>query len=175
MSAEIRKTFGCLLQTERERLGFSQAQFAAMGGTKPRTLQDWERGASTPSAEFLSKAAKFGLDVQYVLTGERAAARQHVVTAVEDDAETANNRKVVVLDERKQLLIARFEAASEVGKTYIEAASSFAAEGKKERRALLAMGMSPDQVQRIETHVMQAQDAAAALAASSIRTNKSKD
>lgn len=163
MSTDIRKTFGCLLQAERERLGFSQGQFAAMGGTKTRTLQDWERGSSTPSAEFLSKAAKFGVDVQYVLTGERVPMRQHVVTAVEDDMETASSRKVVLLDERKQLLLARFEAASEVGKTYIEAASSFAADGRKERRALLAMGMPPDQVQRIEEKVMKDQDAAAAV------------
>lgn len=58
---------------ERERLQLSQAALAEIGGTKLRTLQNWESAKNFPSSEFLSDAAKFGIDVQYVLTGRRNA------------------------------------------------------------------------------------------------------
>ena len=44
-----------------------------MGGTKLRTLQNWESAKNFPSSEFLADAAKFGVDVQYVITGHRSS------------------------------------------------------------------------------------------------------
>ena len=58
---------------ERERLRLSQSALADMGGTKLRTLQNWESAKNFPSSEFLADAAKFGIDVQYILTGTRTA------------------------------------------------------------------------------------------------------
>lgn len=43
-----------------------------MGGTKLRTLQNWEGAKNFPSSEFLADAAKFGVDVQYIITGRRS-------------------------------------------------------------------------------------------------------
>lgn len=57
---------------ERERLRLSQPALAEMGGTKLRTLQNWESAKNFPSSEFLADAAKFGVDVQYVITGRRS-------------------------------------------------------------------------------------------------------
>ncbi len=57
---------------ERERLNLSQSTLAEMGGTKLRTLQNWEGAKNFPSSEFLADAAKFGVDVQYVITGRRS-------------------------------------------------------------------------------------------------------
>lgn len=57
---------------ERERLRLSQPALAEMGGTKLRTLQNWEGAKNFPSSEFLADAAKFGVDVQYVITGQRS-------------------------------------------------------------------------------------------------------
>ncbi len=57
---------------ERERLHLSQPAFAEMGGAKLRTLQNWEGAKNFPSSEFLADAAKFGIDVQYIITGHRS-------------------------------------------------------------------------------------------------------
>jgi DNA-binding transcriptional regulator YiaG len=69
MSTEIRTAMGERLAEERERLGLKQPLFAALGGAKPRTLQDWERGIAAPGSEFLSAISHHGVDVLYVLTG----------------------------------------------------------------------------------------------------------
>ncbi|MFT4190750.1 MAG: helix-turn-helix transcriptional regulator [Comamonas sp.] len=64
---------GARLKEERERLGLSQAEMAALGDTKPRTYQDWERGIAVVSTEFLSVVAmKIAVDLMYVLTGARS-------------------------------------------------------------------------------------------------------
>lgn len=71
MSAEIRVEMGRRLGEERERLGFTQPEFAALGDAKARTLQDWERGIAAPNSEFLARLNQHGIDVFYVLTGQR--------------------------------------------------------------------------------------------------------
>ena len=71
MGTEIRSFMGERLRAERERLGLSQPDMAALGGVKPRTYQDWERGIAVVSAEFLSAADTRGIDVSFVITGSR--------------------------------------------------------------------------------------------------------
>lgn len=56
---------------ERERLGYSQAAFADLGAAKLRTLQNWEGGKNFPSSEFLADTAKYGVDINFILTGHR--------------------------------------------------------------------------------------------------------
>jgi transcriptional regulator with XRE-family HTH domain len=65
---------GSRLREERERLGLSQEELAAVGGVTKRTQHMWERGDQTPNGEVLSLAAAHGVDVLYVLTGRREAA-----------------------------------------------------------------------------------------------------
>ena len=71
MSTEIRTSLSDRLRAERDRLGLSQPDMAALGDVKPRTYQDWERGIAAVSAEFLSVAGTHGLDASYVITGRR--------------------------------------------------------------------------------------------------------
>lgn len=66
---------GVRLREERERLGLSQVQIAALTEFKLRTYQDWERGIAAVSSEFLALAAAHGMDVFYVLTGERLSSK----------------------------------------------------------------------------------------------------
>lgn len=61
------------LKEERERLGFNQTQFGAIGGTTKKSQIDYEKGTTQPRASYLAALAKIGVDVQYVLTGERSA------------------------------------------------------------------------------------------------------
>jgi transcriptional regulator with XRE-family HTH domain len=62
---------GTRLKNERERLGMTQDEFANAATAKRRTLQDWERGVSSPTAAQLSALAEIGVDVLYVVKGER--------------------------------------------------------------------------------------------------------
>ena len=63
---------GDRLKEERERLGLTQPEFSEAAGAKKRTLIDWEKGVSSPTAVQLSALAAIGLDVLYVVTGQRA-------------------------------------------------------------------------------------------------------
>ncbi|CAN7258457.1 XRE family transcriptional regulator [Variovorax sp. LjRoot84] len=71
MEEEIRVSIGARLREERERLNLSQDAFAKLGEASLRAEQDWERGVSAPKADFLAVAAAKGVDVLYVLTGQR--------------------------------------------------------------------------------------------------------
>lgn len=59
------------LKTERKRTGYTQASIAEAIGASERSLQDWERGVSAPNAVYLAAMAGLGLDVTYVLTGQK--------------------------------------------------------------------------------------------------------
>ncbi|WP_082608229.1 helix-turn-helix transcriptional regulator [Acidovorax sp. Root219] len=63
---------GDRLRAERERLGLTQPAFAEVAGAKKRTLIDWEKGVSSPTAAQLAALAGLGVDVQYVVTGSMA-------------------------------------------------------------------------------------------------------
>ena len=64
---------GVRLKEERERLGLTQPAFAEIANAKKRTLIDWEKGISSPTAVQLSALSGAGVDVLYVLTGQRSA------------------------------------------------------------------------------------------------------
>ncbi len=63
---------GDRLRVERERLKLTQPAFAEMAGAKKRTLIDWEKGVSSPTAVQLASLAEVGVDVLFVLTGQRS-------------------------------------------------------------------------------------------------------
>lgn len=58
------------IKQERERLKLTQPDFAAIAGAKKRTLIDWEKGVSSPTAVQLSALYEAGVNVYYILTGE---------------------------------------------------------------------------------------------------------
>ena len=60
------------LKSERERLGLTQPVFAEIAGASKRTLIDWEKGISSPTAVQLSTLATAGVDVLFVVTGQRS-------------------------------------------------------------------------------------------------------
>ena len=60
------------LKEERERLGHSQTAFAALAGASKHAQINWEKGAASPNAAALAAWAEVGLDVLYVVTGQRA-------------------------------------------------------------------------------------------------------
>jgi len=65
--------FGARLAEERKRLGLKQAEFAALVGTDVPKQSLYENDRRSLRAAYLAKAAAAGVDVLYVLTGQRSA------------------------------------------------------------------------------------------------------
>ncbi|EIW3593161.1 TPA: helix-turn-helix domain-containing protein [Salmonella enterica] len=72
-------SIGVRLKEERERLGLSQAAMGDIGGVKKWTQIKYEKGDSSPDSVYLALLSKFGLDIQYVVVGERS------MSALSDD------------------------------------------------------------------------------------------
>ncbi|AOJ94344.1 helix-turn-helix domain-containing protein [Burkholderia multivorans] len=68
----VEKMIGDRLKEERMRIGLSQAEFAALGGLGKQAQLNYESGTRSPDANYLAALAKIGVDVLYVITGERA-------------------------------------------------------------------------------------------------------
>ncbi|AUG04860.1 transcriptional regulator [Pseudomonas sp. 09C 129] len=62
---------GARLQSERKRLNLTQEQFAGLVGVSKRTLASYEAGSREAGALLLSHSASAGVDVLYVVTGQR--------------------------------------------------------------------------------------------------------
>ena len=63
---------GSRLEEERKRLGFTQDQMAGLGGVAKRTYCNYEAGVSEPNSKLLASLFKFGVDIQYIVTGQRS-------------------------------------------------------------------------------------------------------
>jgi transcriptional regulator with XRE-family HTH domain len=59
------------LISERERLCMTQNELANRCDVTVTTQSNYETGRRQPTADYLVKAAQAGIDVKYVLTGER--------------------------------------------------------------------------------------------------------
>lgn len=77
-------TIGLRLKSEREKLGLSQTAMAEMAHTTKKTQIDHETDRTPPKATYLAQVASLGVDVGYVITGERLenVARGSVETSV---------------------------------------------------------------------------------------------
>lgn len=64
-------SLGDRLKEERVRLGYSQPKFAELVGASKRTQIGWEQGRSSPPGDALSIWANEGMDVTFVVTGEK--------------------------------------------------------------------------------------------------------
>lgn len=61
------------LREERERLGKTQEELAAIAGVTRRPYMEWEKGTGpSPTAVQLAAIAAAGADVLYILTGQRS-------------------------------------------------------------------------------------------------------
>jgi transcriptional regulator with XRE-family HTH domain len=114
------------LKSERERLGMTQPDFAEAAGAKKRTLIDWEKGVSSPTAVQLAALAGIGVDALYVLTGQPQGGTAAAPVAAPS------------LSRRAQALVENYEATSEEGKKIIEAAAFAAAKPCAVKRAKAA-------------------------------------
>ena len=98
------------IKEERERLGYSQTAFAALAEASKHSQINWEKGIGTPTASVLAAWAPHGVDVLYILTGQRQA------------------QTGVTLTPRQAALLDNHEHTSEEGKKIIEGAAFAAAQ-----------------------------------------------
>lgn len=73
---------GKRLLDERRRLGLNQSEMGKAGGVVMRTYHTYENGSRFPDALCLSKLQQAGVDIFYVVTGQR----QTALLAPEDQA-----------------------------------------------------------------------------------------
>ncbi|WP_046857828.1 helix-turn-helix domain-containing protein, partial [Pseudomonas sp. CCOS 191] len=72
-----------LREEERAGLGLNQADLAAIGGVAKTSQFNYEKGDRSPDADYLAAVAEKGIDVLYVVTGQRPPALGEGFTAEE--------------------------------------------------------------------------------------------
>ena len=61
------------IRKERVRLELNQSDMADLAGVGKRTMIDWEKDRSSPTAQHLLKLSAGGVDTSYILTGIRTS------------------------------------------------------------------------------------------------------
>lgn len=75
---------GSRLREERERLSLNQEEMAEKVNVRREMWSKYERGHAVPSGDTLMRAAYAGVDVRYVLTGEREFTSSPVLSVQEE-------------------------------------------------------------------------------------------
>lgn len=99
------------LKEDRTRLGWTQDKMAEVAGCTRRTVVEWEseEGDSSPKASQLEKLAERGMDVYYVLTGQRVGS-------------------VTTLSARESALVENYRASPEDAKRVLEKTGAYLAQ-----------------------------------------------
>lgn len=69
---DIQTAIGARLKEERERVSLTIPELGKIAGAKKNTVIDWQSGKSSPPAAKLAELGDHGLDVLYILTGQRS-------------------------------------------------------------------------------------------------------
>jgi transcriptional regulator with XRE-family HTH domain len=98
---------GSRLREERDRLGLSQAAFGEIGGVKANAQGIYEKGDRYPDASYLNALAAAGVDVLYVITGDRTP----LTNASISPREALVIERYRMLPEQDQLAVDRLTSA----------------------------------------------------------------
>lgn len=111
-------TFFTRLTDERKRLGLNQTEFAQFGGVQKRAQISYEKGERFPDVEYLYGISKIGVDIVYVLNGQRQADdKKFVVTPTSATSKFENLDVLMTLCSRDELaLLHHYRCASKHGK-----------------------------------------------------------
>lgn len=93
------------LRAERERLGRTQEEFAAIAGVTRRPYVEWEKGGGpSPNALQLSALAAAGADVLYILMGQRSQAAAEVDLLPADERVLVDSYRRCNAEARRNLI-----------------------------------------------------------------------
>lgn len=95
-------TVGKRLKEEREKLGLSQTDFAAIGGVGRKSQFNYEENERKADTAYLEKIAGIGADVRYIITGDRKGQPPLVLTA--DEQVLLNGFRALDEKTRKRML-----------------------------------------------------------------------
>jgi transcriptional regulator with XRE-family HTH domain len=79
---------GQRLIQERKRLGLTQASIAKIGGVKANAQSHYESGERSPRAGYLAAISVVGVDINYVVTGQKLdtnLVREKAVESIMDE------------------------------------------------------------------------------------------
>ena len=109
------KDLGSRLKEERKRLGLSQQDFGSIGGVEANAQGKYESGERIPRSDYLAALGKKGIDIMYVLSGER--------TPIATD--TLNEAERAVITHFRALSEDDREAISQLATSLSECATEF--------------------------------------------------
>lgn len=66
-------SIGDRLRIERKRLALTQQEMADIGGVKTNAQGNYENNSRMPKADYLASLCRNGVDIVFVLIGERMA------------------------------------------------------------------------------------------------------
>lgn len=89
---------GQRLREERERLGYTQEEFAAIGGSSKASQSSWEAGQAFPNARFLAAISEIGADVGYIVTGVRTPKPAAAIAEGGAEYRSVSKREARILD-----------------------------------------------------------------------------
>ena len=115
-------TLGDRLREERNRLGVSQSEFAHACGVEKGSQINYEAGRRYPDAAYLGQADKLGVDVLYVVTGNRSAPTREIEVDEREPHTTGGSAMRLTVQEHA--LIDNYRHASDQGRRAVEAAAA---------------------------------------------------
>lgn len=116
------ETLGERLKHERERLALSQPDFARACGVGKGSQINYEAGRRYPDAQYLSLAAALGVDVLWVVTGNRS--RAEPLELVHESRLEHAPGQTLTLTVQEHALIDNYRHAGEQGRKAVEAAAA---------------------------------------------------
>ncbi|EFH8134085.1 transcriptional regulator [Escherichia coli] len=114
----MQNNIGSRLREERERLGLSQQALGEIGGVKKLTQLNYEKGDRAPDTIYLTSVAEAGVDIVYVLTGQRIPSPVTVTPQNEEEKKLLENYRA--MDEAARLNIQAVGAAFAQSKSKVK-------------------------------------------------------
>ena len=114
----MQNNIGSRLREERERLGVSQKALGEIGGVKKLTQLNYEKGDRAPDTIYLTSVAEAGVDIVYVLTGQRIPSPVTVTPQNEEEKKLLENYRA--MDEAARLNIQAVGAAFAQSKSKVK-------------------------------------------------------
>ncbi len=107
-------TIGSRLKSERKRLNLSQPAIAAFIGISKQSQINYEKGERSPDANYLQTAAQLGMDINFIITGEKVLSALTdkerlalAISAVEEGLQESESR--LNATKKAELIIAAYD------------------------------------------------------------------
>jgi len=85
----MESSVGARLREERMRIGLSQVDFGALASVTKTTQGNYEANKRSPDAVYLNAVSSAGVDIQYIVTGNRSTGAGVPLDAVKQAVEKA--------------------------------------------------------------------------------------